>query len=208
MLSSLICVLTSRSKYFLVIAIGAANILPCFGQDKPRELTEWSATWTPFVSEGGRFRVQLPEKPKLEILTYESGKSRVTHNIFTVEKGPYIWVVDYADLPAEIDISNPVKFFNESRDELLQEVNGTLQKQKPIDLQGHVGLDMSLQIRGGEARVRLFLVNHRLYQLLVTRLDLLSKSTEPLDKFLDSFKIIDGEGGLAIVNAVFLRKHS
>jgi hypothetical protein len=124
-------------------------------------------------------------------MTYESGKSRLVHNTFTVEKGAFIWLVDYADLPTNTNLANPAAFFNEAREQLLSETGGTLQHQKPLTLDGHPGLEIILHVSGGEVRVRLYLVSNRLYQLAVTRLDLLSNSQKSMEKFLDSFKIIN-----------------
>jgi hypothetical protein len=186
-----ISMVIQNSKYVLLMVIAAANFLQCQGQEKPTRVGERSLTWSEFISVEGRFRVLMPDKPKLEVLTYELGKSRLVHNTFTVERGAFIWLVDYADLSSEIDSTDPAAFFNEARDQLVRELNGTLQQQKSLTLGRHSGLDIKLRISGGEARVRLYLVNNRLYQLLVTRLDLLSKSQESMEKFLNSFKIIN-----------------
>lgn len=181
-----------RPSKFLLLAVVAFSISQSYGQEKVGP-NEAPLTWVQFVSEEGRFRVQMPDKPKFEVSTYESGKSRLVHNVFTVEKGAFIWLVDYADLPREIDTSDPVAFLNKASEEFVSQVNGTVQQRKSLTLEGHPGLDVTMRIYGGSARVRLYLANKRLYQLLVTRLELISKSDEPILKFLDSFKITNEE---------------
>lgn len=156
-------------KYLLLVAIVASNVVQAYGQEKPIIPGQQPLTWTEFKSEEGRFRMLMPDKPKHEVLTYESGKTRLVHNTFTLEQGAFIWMVDYADLPAEIAFAKPAEFFNETRDELVRELAGTLQQQKFLTLGGYPGFDMTLRIFGGLARIQLYLVHNRLYQLLVTR---------------------------------------
>jgi hypothetical protein len=187
-----------KPRQILILLISLSVLFLCrqrvSAQGKLEMPLEESLTWIEFRSEEGRFRVKMPDRPKREVLTLETQTSRVAHTTFTVEKGPFIWLVDYADFPlASVDQRNSSAFLNQARDELLRESAATLRHEKSLNFKGYPGLEITLDIAGGEACVRFYLVKNRLYQLAVTRLNILSTSNAPMRKFLESFELIEDE---------------
>jgi hypothetical protein len=174
----------------LLLMIIGSSCMAQTAQPKKDTPFEQSLVWTQFKSEEGRFSVQFPGQPKFERLTYTTGKSSLVHNTFSIELGAFVWLVDYADLPMKtFDARDADVIFNQARDQLLRDFNASLRHQKSLTLEKHLGSEVVLDIAGGQAWIRLYLVQNRLFQLLVTRLDLLSNEQEPSEKFLNSFKL-------------------
>lgn len=156
-----------------------------------------SPNWTEFVSKEGRFSILLPAKPITQTLTFETGQGRVVHYGFTAGAIGTLCTLDYADLPKTVGRGKEEAIFDEVRDAFLKEAEGKLANEKTIALEGHPGREITIHIRGGEMKARLYLVNERLYQLVITQFIGVGKSSEVFDKFFNSFKII-GESGPTI----------
>ena len=174
-----------------MVFISAVSL--CKAQDRLGPDAEPALSWTEFRSEEGRFSVQFPGKPEFESLTLTTKQGRVVANTVKVDTAAFTWLVTYLDLPQNADLSNPERVFNEARDQLLRATKATLQHQNSLTLDTYAGSEIILRFSGGQARVRYFLVRTRLYEVAVTRLDLLSLSQESIERFLRSFRLINGE---------------
>jgi outer membrane lipoprotein-sorting protein len=153
--------------------------------------TSESPTWTEFHSVEGRFKVLLPDKPVTQTLTLEIPQGRIVHYGFTATKTFVTCVIDYADLPKTmIDPGRAKLVFDEARDELLKATQGKLVGETIISVEGHAGREVTMSFPGGAANARFFMVNERLYQLLIMRLTVLDESTEDVMKFFSSFKLV------------------
>lgn len=156
-------------------------------------LSQESPNWTEFVSNEGRFSVLLPSKPTTQTLTLETGQGRVVHYGFTAVNNGLICVLVYADLPRMLARpGNEKAIFDEARDALLKEVQVSLASEKTVALEGHPGREISAHLLGGEIKARFYLVNERLYQLVITRFNIFDKSPDVIDKFFGSFKVFPG----------------
>lgn len=161
-------------------------------QRRDNSLSSAEPTWTEFVSNEGRFSVLLPAKPTAHTLTFETGQGRVVHNGFVANAGGIICLLDYADLPKMATLPGSEKaIFDQARDALLKEVQVSLANEKTIALEGYPGREMSAHLLGSEIKARFYLVNGRLYQLVITQFSLFrDKPVDSTDKFFGSFKII------------------
>jgi outer membrane lipoprotein-sorting protein len=161
-------------------------------------------TWTEFVSNEGRFSVLLPAKPTTHTLTFETGQGQVVHHGFIASGGGIMCVLDYADLPKTATLPGSEKaIFDQARDSLLKEAQVSLASETTIALEGHPGREMSAHLLGSEIKARFYLVNGRLYQLVITQFRLsLDKPVDSIDKFFGSFKIIAESRPIAVARSL------
>lgn len=169
-------------------------------------------TWTEFSSEAGRFSILMPAKPNYVTQTLETGQGRFEHHVFvaTVRGGLLSCFVDYVDLPKQLgDAKNADSLFDLARDEFIKGAQAQLERETNITLDGHPGREVRMRVYGGQERLRVFLINGRLYQISIT---LVNKDAMPeeetIEKFVKSFKITTPPKPIAlrsVVNEVSVR---
>jgi len=148
-------------------------------------------TWITFSASGGEFSVELPIQPEHEILTLSSKHGTIVHDIYTATDAGFIFTIDRAELPREfVNDSATDKRLEEIQDALLKEVGATKTSEQRFELNEYSGREVRFDLPGGQGRMRLLLVGGTLYQVLVTRLEALSKSADPMKRFLESFKLL------------------
>lgn len=150
--------------------------------------------WSEFVSEEGRFKMLMPSKPLVQTLTLESGQGKIVYHSFVAKNGGIVGLVNYADLPNASDPALSKEIFDEVRDQFLKQLEGKLQGEKTISLDGHRGREIKFNMYGGEGTIRVYLVNERLYQVAITIFTMPGKSeagkyNDDVKRFLDSFQI-------------------
>lgn len=123
-----------------------------------------------FASQEGRFAIRLPGKPKYEKVPIAEGKT--TQHQFTVggEQGAYVVSYQDNDNLAGGTVDDLKRALESGRDRLKQVFRGELLENKEIELdKKHPGLDFRLTIpqAKGEARCRMYMVDTRLYQVMV-----------------------------------------
>jgi len=146
--------------------------------------------WAEFKSEEGRFSIMMPAKPNYATQTIETGQGRFEHHLFISRVGLLVCFVDYADMPKELgDAKNSDALFDLARDEFLKGAQAKLERETNITMDGHPGRELRVLVYGGVARLRVFLINGRLYQLVLTLIDKKATSEEEtVEKFFNSFK--------------------
>jgi outer membrane lipoprotein-sorting protein len=160
-----------------------------------------SPTWSEFHSVEGRFKVLLPTKPKTQTLSLETPQGRITHYGFTAAQSGVICIIEYADLPKQLATPDNIKvIFDEVRDQLLKTVEGKLANESVISLDAHPGREIKIDLRGGSARARFYMVNERLYQLAFMEITFSGKPSSAMDKFFDSFKLVADSKSVAILS--------
>ncbi|HKR15477.1 MAG TPA: DUF2092 domain-containing protein [Pyrinomonadaceae bacterium] len=157
-----------------------------------RLLNPGPPVWTEFRSEVGRFSVMMPEKPTSQASAFETPQGRFEQHAFTAAHSWLICVLSYTDFPKETLVANDVEGMLETtRDQFIKQLDGKLESETSLSLDGHPGREVKVNMFRGKARFRLFLVNYRLYVLLATTLDNSSESDEDekFNKFFTSFKL-------------------
>jgi outer membrane lipoprotein-sorting protein len=156
-------------------------------------------TWAEFVSEEGRFKLMMPDMPRSQTLTIESPQGLIVHHSFVANKGGFICILDYADLPKQFGgPADSEALFDQARDEFLKEAQAKLSSETKIIHEGYPGREMRMHLYGGEARARFFLIEGRFYQLAITRVDVPSKSDDAMDRFFNSFKVTPASKRIAL----------
>jgi hypothetical protein len=151
-------------------------------------------TWMVFKSAEDGFEILTPRSftKTTDKVATEAGEIPYS-NYIAQPNYRQIYVVNVSDSPEGLIAGkDPLVLLQGARDGLIQQYSGTLEKEKPIALDGHQGLEV--QFSGTEkatnflVRARFFLVKNRLYQLYA----MTEKEYEvqgAFDKYLGSFKL-------------------
>jgi hypothetical protein len=155
------------------------------GQD---ELPE---NWSMLVSKEGQFKIAMPKERMDKKQAVKTGTGQVLNVIMVVAEGANdsLFVVSYTDYPeADLKKGPIAKRLDQARDGAATSAGGKPAKEKSLDLKGHPGRDFCID-KNGEivARMRIYLVKRRLYQVTV-----FGAAPESETKaFLDSFGLLE-----------------
>jgi len=145
-----------------------------------------------FAPKDGRFTVQMPGEPKEQTNKVNTAIGPIDVHMFLSAPDPNTaYIVGYSDYPEEMmKKSESDKILDGARDGAVKNVNGKLDGEKKITIDKHPGRDFQIATEHFEGRNRMYLVNARLYQVMVVG----SKefvTGKDAERFLDSFKLTD-----------------
>lgn len=148
------------------------------------------AEFKEFASADGRFKVQMPGTPKEETQT----AAGATMKIYSLQEKDGAYAAAFADLPipsGESEAQLQARL-DGSRDGMVRNVGGTLTSESRITLSGkYPGREVQADIpsKKGVLRARIYLVDRRLYQVMVTGTKPWATSADAT-KFLDSLVLM------------------
>lgn len=145
--------------------------------------------WTPLTSAEGGFRVEMPGEPAREVLTVNTAIGPIELTTFALEERERAFVVSFADYPEEhVRARGPAELLDGARDGAVANLQGRLLTELLIEHEGHPGREFRIEVPGGTAtsQVRMFLVENRLYQMVVVT-PREQAFSEDVARFLDSF---------------------
>lgn len=150
-----------------------------------------------FSSEDGKFSILIPqgfETPKKEttIIPTEVGKVDITSYLTQNSTGSCM--VMYNDFPESIfNERDSKRMFDESRDNALKTVNGTVEKEEESLFQGYpkrtIYLSTTVENQTLYSRFDFIIVKPRLYQIAFVGYKRSDLDQESIKKFFESFKI-------------------
>lgn len=126
--------------------------------------------WKQFSSDQGKFSVYLPGEPKEQSQTVSTPVGPLTLHMYLVEQGVgTAYVAAYADYDEKlVQLTSKETLLDGARDGQVKSVRGKLVSEKRIFLSGHPGRELKIQVTDKlYLRSRLYLVENRLYQVLV-----------------------------------------
>jgi len=154
------------------------------------------AEWIKFTSPEGRFSLLLPHEPKLEVVS-DPTNEKLKHNRFSEYETGYAFVIEYFD---NIAIADAEKYLDVARDGIVGAVNGTLQRETKVSLEGHPGreLELSLNTSSGATvlgRTRIYAVGSSFYSIsYLWRKDMDSTLASKIgEKYFSSMKLTPGQ---------------
>jgi hypothetical protein len=167
---------------FVVLAL----ILLCGCVSKPVELQ-------PFSSADGRFSILMPGAPKYESTNVDTAAGTLVMHSYMVEDAGMAYGVIYSDYPDFMKDADPQAVLDGGRDGAVAKIKGTLISETPLTLGGYPGRDITVSAGTLGFRSRIYLVNTRIYSVIVTGPT--DKLKLPrVDEVLDSFKLTDKVG--------------
>jgi hypothetical protein len=153
------------------------------------------AGWKVVDSKDGRFTVHMPKEPmapKTQVVRTKTGELNVTLVIAEGRHDSY-FVVSYSDFPpAELKKGEEEKRLDQACNGAAESLRGELREENPIKLDGrHPGREFFIRKNGAViAKVRIYLVENRLYQVMVLGSgQIFSSKEKDAGIFLDSFRL-------------------
>lgn len=127
------------------------------------------SVWQQFTSPQGKFMVLMPGKPKPVKQSYPTPLGVINSQGFLVENyGKKVaYLVAYSDFPINLKSNNSNQILDWAGKGILGGVNGKLVSQRSFKLQGFPGRELTYLATGGIFKHRMYLVNRRLYQVVV-----------------------------------------
>jgi hypothetical protein len=148
----------------------------------------WAQTWTTYTSEGGRYRVELPQQPQLSTANahLQDGSTPPVY-LATATAGPATCIVSYSDFPAHyLDGVPPERTLEQIRG--VPTDDHKLLRDQPIIIAGHPGREYVVVLKNSRTLVfRTTLVGPRLYQLVYGVAGQIDPTSPDVRRFLDSF---------------------
>ncbi|OLP17320.1 hypothetical protein BST81_16055 [Leptolyngbya sp. 'hensonii'] len=195
------------SSFLSVVLIGGFAVAsPEANQLQPAQTVLAQASeakksvWKSFLSQTGGFTILMPGDPLASKQTQNTQMGAIDTQMFVVERqqDSVAYMVAYSDLPPNLvqqvskGEANVEQLFRGVRDGFVESIKGKILDERQITLAGYPGREIWLELpRDRKARNRIFLVNQRLYQVVVVvgkdKEKYLVKSVEG---YLNSFKLL------------------
>ena len=146
-----------------------------------------------FVSEEGRFSILMPGKSTLKITNVNTPVGEIPLYSFTVGDDNFAYIVSYADYPEDvIESSNPKDILDGVREGVVEGVRGTLISEIIISINGNPGREINIDVGGTTSvKSKVYLVENRLYQIMVVATNKEEIFLNSVNQFFDSFSLIN-----------------
>jgi hypothetical protein len=141
-----------------------------------------------YRSPTGGFEVLFPESKPPEVEEKQVAGGAI--HLFKVSYGTSAYIVTYDDFAR--NERAPQQVLEGARDGYVESTGGTIELERPLNLEGHPGLELTVSATTSgikmRQRARVYLVDGRLYQTLIVA-PTWSGATQLEQDFLDSFKL-------------------
>ncbi|HEX7999862.1 MAG TPA: hypothetical protein VF528_15855 [Pyrinomonadaceae bacterium] len=142
--------------------------------------------WIRYSSNEGRFSVLLPVQPKVTSQPVDTAAGKLINNVIFSQTTMAAYAVSYADYPQ--NNADPQQVLDSVRSGAITGIKGTLISGKNIMHKGYPGREFQASTEGALYTSRIFLVNNRLYQMVVVA-PANKSSADDINKFLTSFDL-------------------
>jgi hypothetical protein len=180
--------LAAIASVLALVAAGCLAGLGC-GQDR----TEW----TPFEAADGSFSASMPGVPEEGGTEVPSAFGSVSSHTWVHQERTRAFSIAHTDYPDGIRKQmTDEQFLDTARDAAVQKTRGRLVSETPVALSGHPGREVRIDDAGGGGATvqgRLYVVDSRLYQVMVTTTPEGADSPD-VATFLDSFQLAPDGG--------------
>ena len=175
----------------ILCLIGSMILMSSFGNDNNSGNSvspPLFSNWKRFSPPSGEFSVFLPRAPNERETSMESRYGKVTFHLFIAEIKPLdAYGVGFSDLPTGMDLHNPEWLFDNTTKEFLK--NGyKIDSQQERTFKGYSGMEFRLSKDDYKIIDDVFLVDHRLYQL-ISMIPQGSFDSNELQLFISSFAV-------------------
>lgn len=152
----------------------------------PAQIIPAPGEWISYSSAAGRFGVLLPAEPRVTEQGLNIGAGKLVNNVFLALTQFAVFVVSYADFPP--NASKSKSLLDNMRRGVIDGIKGTLISSSNISHKGYPGREFQASSDSGLYTSRIFLVNARLYQLVVVAVPG-KVSDDDVQRFLNSFDL-------------------
>jgi hypothetical protein len=140
--------------------------------------------WFNYSSRQGDFIAQMPVEPRVTEQALTIDDVQVVNNVALALTQFAVFAVSYADLPP--NISGSKNLLDKVRKGVIAGISGKLKSNSNISHKGYAGREFQAIAESGLYTSRIFLVNNRLYQLVVVGVPG-KVSADEVTHFLSSF---------------------
>jgi hypothetical protein len=150
--------------------------------------------WKEFSPKEGGFRVLMPGEPTKKTRKLETPQGDAVIVTYSIQTRKAAFLVIRSDLPPKVDVTDAKKLLDDARDKGVKNSGGTLRDEKEIELDGHPGREMTLELPdskvkgGGIYKTRIYLVGHAHLQV-ITLAPKSEANLKEINAFLDSFRL-------------------
>ncbi|MFH1830221.1 MAG: hypothetical protein ABH871_05545 [Pseudomonadota bacterium] len=174
----------------IVIALIIVFHLTASALDESQESVPDKVEWQELVSEEGGFTIMMPDTPTFNISIQDTAVGDIEENAYSLKTKEAEYNVEYLDLPFIARIFGRKIIFKRAKTGLLKDEKGKEISFVNIKQEGIRGAELVFETRKQRGKARFLLKREKLYVLIVT-VSKKSDEDEVMDKFLDSFKIIE-----------------
>lgn len=146
--------------------------------------------WKEVSSKDGKFKAAMPAEPMEKKQVVKTATGQLTVKLLVAEgRDEAVFVVSYTDYPeAALKKGAVEKRLDQARDGAVSSSGGKLNTEQAIKINNHPGRHLTIEKDGKIiARMRIYLVNRRLYQVMV----LGGAPNKDVSSFLSSFELIE-----------------
>lgn len=138
--------------------------VPAFAEDKPE--------WIRFSPKNAKCSVEMPSKPTtqpVQEINQNGFEIKLHMFILELDGGKTGYALGHSDLPANPETEEATKnVLKGAQDGTTKAIKGTVVSERDITLGKYLGREFTLDLAGGnQYRGRLFVIEGRLYQVLV-----------------------------------------
>ena len=143
-----------------------------------------------FRSEEGKFAIWFEEKPEQSTQSVPTEAGEILVTMFMYEKSPAeVYIVSYNDYPETLlEGSDPVTVLEGARTGVVENIKGTVTREKAGEFSGYPSLDFMAEGEGLFLAYKLIMVDKRLYQIGILKDDKIGKNEA--ETFIGSFQLI------------------
>lgn len=142
--------------------------------------------WFRHNSTDGRFSVLMPVAPQVSSKPVDTAAGQLINHVALAQTASSAYAVSYADYPE--NSADPQEVLDSVRSGAINGIKGTLISGKNITHKGYPGREFQASTEGALYTSRIYLVNNRLYQMVVVVPATLAKPAD-ISKFLTSFDL-------------------
>ncbi|MGH9966663.1 MAG: hypothetical protein ACREBG_02355 [Pyrinomonadaceae bacterium] len=142
--------------------------------------------WIKYSSAAGRFTILIPVEPKFTENQVDSAVGKLVNNVYMALTDAGAFAISYADYPA--NNADPQAVLDNVLDGAIKGIKGTSISSTNITHKGHPGREFQASTEGSVYTSRIFLVNNRLYQIVVVTAPGKVSAAE-INRYLTSFDL-------------------
>jgi len=160
--------------------------------DHPSTGIAIAGQWVIFSPTDGRFNVELPGAPSAaqETVQTSAGPMVVHRYNYTNNEIKHKFSLQYADYPEKLlqKMTNAETVLRNASEGDVDRIKGTLVSEKPLKMDRYTGREVRIDNADISIKVKLFLVDKRLYKIITEKPKSLMFSADD-DRFLSSFQV-------------------
>jgi hypothetical protein len=145
--------------------------------------------WVVFSPKGSGFSVRLPSKPTERPLPQGAEAGRAFSPLYELTSGDFKYVITYKDFPFSVEGAQRDKLLDMGAEAGITSAGGKVVSNKPISLADHPGREVRGEMKGFLYQSRVYLVEQRLY-LLIVWLPAAKTGSENVANFFESFELV------------------